>query len=218
MLVLENGTIEGTIGGGALEMQVMKDAAEVIRSGKPVKNIYDLDKDLDMSCGGFTEVYIEPVVPELKLYIFGAGHIGTALAKLAPEFGFNVTLFDNRQLDIVDKIKANTDFIGNDYFNSIDKAVFDERTFIVIVTPKHSYDEEILSVCAKKPSAYIGMIGSKTKIAKVKNRLLDNNILTEKDLSRIDMPIGIKFNAVSPQEIALSILAKMIDVKNRQLF
>ncbi len=214
MIVFEDGSIEGTIGGGTLEMQVIKDALETIKELKPVKLVYDLDKDMDMNCGGFTEVYIEPVAPDMKLYIFGAGHIGKALAEFAPDFGFSVTLFDNRELTFENNKGWNLEYIGKDYIESIKQVKFDENTFVVIVTPKHSYDEEILSICAKKQSAYIGMIGSKTKIAKARKRLLENKILTEEELDRIDMPIGIKFNAVSPQEIAVSILAKMIDVKN----
>jgi len=214
MVVFEDGSTEGTVGGGTLEMQVIKDALSAIKESKPVKQVYDLDKDMDMNCGGFTEVYIEPLAPHLKLYIFGAGHIGNALAGLAPDFGFTVTLFDNRELVFENSNGWNIEYIGKDYFESIKKVKFDKNTFIVIVTPKHSYDEEILSVCAKKEFAYLGMIGSKTKIAKARKRLVENNILTEKELDRIDMPIGIKFKAITPEEIALSILAKMIDVKN----
>ncbi len=214
MIVFEDGRQEGTVGGGSLEMAVIENAKKVIAKGLPEKFVYNLDEDLSMNCGGFAEVYIEPLIPPLKLYIFGAGHIGKALSEFAPDFGFSVTFFDNRNVDIPDDLNANKEYIGKDYFKSIDSVDFDNNTYIVIVTPKHSYDEEILSVCAKKPAAYIGMIGSKTKIAKARKRLLDNGILTAEELDKVDMPIGIKFNAITPKEIALSILAKMIDVKN----
>jgi xanthine dehydrogenase accessory factor len=214
MIVFEDGTVEGTVGGGALEMQVIKDALKTIKESKPVKLVYDLDKDMDMNCGGFTEVYIEPLAPDLKLYIFGAGHIGKALAEYAPDFGFSVTLFDNRELTFENNKGWNLEYIGKDYMESIEQVSFDYNTFVVIVTPKHSYDEEILSVCAKEKFAYLGMIGSKTKIAKARKRLVENNVLTEEEIDKVDMPIGIKFNAITPGEIALSILAKMIDVKN----
>jgi xanthine dehydrogenase accessory factor len=214
MIVFEDGSIEGTIGGGTLEMQVIKDALETIKESKPVKLVYDLDKDMDMNCGGFTEVYIEPVAPDLKLYIFGVGHIGKALAEFAPGFDFSVTLFDNRELTFENKKGWNLEYIGQDYIESIKQVKFDENTFVVIVTPKHSYDEEILSVCAKKEFAYLGMIGSKTKIAKARKRLIESNVLTEEEINKVDMPIGIRFKAITPDEIALSILAKMIDVKN----
>ena len=214
MIVYEDGSIEGTVGGGNLEMLAIKDAQAAIISSKPVKRVYDLAKDLDMSCGGVTEVYIEPILPDLKLYIFGSGHVGRAVARYAPDFDFQVTLFDSRKIPINTSNTINQEYIGKDYIDSIEEVIFDTNTFIMIATHTHASDEKLLSICAKKPSAYVGMIGSKTKITQVRKRLTEQNILTEKELNRVDMPIGIALNAVSPQEIAVSILAKMIDVKN----
>ncbi len=214
MIVYEDGSIEGTIGGGQLEMLTIKDAQAAIRTAKPIKQVYDLAKDLDMSCGGLTEMYIEPIVSDLKLYIFGSGHVGQAVARYAPDFDFQVTLFDSRDIVVKNCDNLNLEFIGKEYSRSIDNVVFDTNTFIVIATHSHESDEELLSICAQKESAYLGMIGSKNKIGQARKRLLENNTLTEQELDRVDMPIGISFNAVSPQEIAVSILAKMIDVKN----
>ncbi len=101
-----------------------------------------------------------------------------------------------------------------DYTKAAKEIEFNDQSYIVIVTPKHKYDEEILEIVAKKPAAYVGMIGSKNKVAKARERILKEKILTEEELNKVDMPIGIKFNAQTPEEIAISILAKMIDVKN----
>ena len=214
MIVFEDGNTEGTIGGGGLELQVIEDAVGVIFSNEPKVFKHALAKDLGMACGGHHLIYIEPINPENKLYIFGAGHIGKALAIYAPDFGFSVTLIDHRE-DIFDKEQdSKINFIQGKYLDTVNELTFDESTFVVIVTPKHSFDEDVLAKCATKTFAYLGMIGSKTKIAKARKRYLTEQTLTEKELDAVDMPIGIKFNAQTPEEIALSILAKMIDVKN----
>jgi xanthine dehydrogenase accessory factor len=214
MIVFEDKSIEGTIGGGSLEFKVMDDALKVISGNKPYKFIYDLDEDLSMHCGGTAEVYIEPVLLDSNLYIFGAGHIGKALAKYASDFGFHVIFIDNRK-EITDGIDTyKTQFIQDDYIVAAQKLEFSENDFIVIVTPKHAFDEEVLAVCAKKTFGYLGMIGSKTKIALARKRFMEEKILTEQELNKVDMPIGIKFNAQTPEEIAISILAKLIDVRN----
>jgi xanthine dehydrogenase accessory factor len=214
MIVFENGSTEGTIGGGSLEMKAIEDAMKVISENKPMKFAYELEDDLSMHCGGTAEVYIEPLVPILKLMIFGAGHIGKALIKYAPDFGFNITLIDHRKelLDNFDSEKI--ELINEKYLKAAERLVSDQNTCIVIVTPKHVFDEEVLALFAKKPFAYLGMIGSKTKIALARKRLIEEKKLTEKELDRVDMPIGIKFNAQTPEEIAISILAKLIDIKN----
>jgi xanthine dehydrogenase accessory factor len=214
MIVFADGSIYGTIGGGSVEKEVALKAVTLIKSGKPEKCTFSLEKDLGMHCGGYMEVFIEPICPLKKLYIFGAGHIGKALAKFAKELDFAITLFDPREGIFHDKEFGDYTCNNEDYFKAIDSAVFDENTFCVIVTPKHSFDEDILARIAKKPSAYIGMIGSIRKVDLLKKRFVAEKILTKKELEKIDMPIGIKFAAETPQEIAISIIAKIIDVRN----
>lgn len=216
MIVFEDGETEGSIGGGGLELKVIEDAVGVIFSNEPRVFKHALAKDLGMACGGHHLIYIEPIKPENKLYIFGAGHIGKALAQFAPDFGFSVTLIDHRE-DIFDEAqKSRINCLQSNYLEAADDLPIDENTFVVIVTPKHSFDEDVLAKCAKKPFAYLGMIGSKTKIAKARKKYLQEKTLSENELNNVDMPIGIKFNAQTPEEIALSILAKMIDVKNNK--
>lgn len=216
MIVFEDGRIEGTVGGGSLEMQVIKNALQVISNREPKKFIYDLDNDMDMNCGGYTEVYIEPVLPQQQLFIFGAGHIGKALAKYAPDFGFAITIIDNREGLEKEFDQNKIRFLNKEYVEATKEIEFTEQSFIVIVTPKHAYDEDVLAICAKKQFAYLGMIGSKNKVALARKRMLSENILSEEELDKVDMPIGIKFNAQTSEEIAISILAKLIDRKNRK--
>lgn len=214
MIVYADKTIFGTIGGGSIETQVIDDAIAIIRTGIPDRKVYNLEADLSMQCGGEVEVYIEPIHPALELYIFGAGHIGRYVAKYAVDFGFTIVLFDERKELFNDLEIPGCQLILDDYLESIAKISFDENTYSVIVTPKHERDEAILSAIAGKPHAYIGMIGSKRKVAAVRKNLLERNILTEEQLDDVDMPIGMEFAAQTPQEIAISIIAKIIDVKN----
>jgi xanthine dehydrogenase accessory factor len=214
MIVFADGSVYGTIGGGSIEKDVVERAVKIISSGKPEKCVFDLGKDLGMHCGGNMEVYIEPICQVQKLYIFGAGHIGKALAGFARELDFAVTVIDPRE-----NIFAEMEFFGctcmnTDYFKAIDEIGFDKHSYMVIVTPKHVYDEDILARVGRKPHAYIGMIGSKRKVALLKRRFLEEKLLTEEELAAIDMPIGIQMLAETPQEIAISILAKLIDVRN----
>jgi xanthine dehydrogenase accessory factor len=175
---------------------------------------YHLEEDLNMHCGGTMQVYFEGIGCAPKLYIFGGGHIGKALAGYATGLGFRPTVFDQRDgiFDSWDLAGIETK-IGN-YLQLIDSTTFDRNSYIVIVTPKHEFDETILMACAPLEYAYLGMIGSKRKVAEIRNKALENNILAAEILSKIDMPIGLPFAAETPAEIAISIAAKMIDVKN----
>lgn len=214
MLVFGDGSIKGTIGGGSVEFQVIQDALKLIATGEPLVKNYHLEEDLKMHCGGTMQVYFEGIGCSPKLYIFGGGHIGKALAGFATGLGFRPTVFDQR-----DGIFDSWDFpgietrIGN-YLQIIESLTFDRNSYIVIVTPKHEFDETILLACASLEYAYLGMIGSKRKVAEIRNKALENKVLTAEILSKIDMPIGLPFAAETPAEIAISILAKMIDVKN----
>jgi len=214
MIVFADGSIYGSIGGGSVEKEVAEKAVELIASIKPAKFGFSLEKDLGMHCGGYMEVYIEPINSAQKLFIFGAGHTGKAVALFAQELDFSITLFDPRENIFNDKIFEAYTCINKDYFQAIEEAVFDENTYIVIVTPKHVFDEEILAKVARKPHAYLGMIGSRRKVDLLKKRFMEEKIFTGEELEKIDMPIGVKLKAESPQEIAISIVAKLIDVRN----
>ncbi len=214
MIVYEDGKITGTVGGGAIEKDVMDKALEIMNTNTPGYFIFNLKNDLNMECGGAAEVYIEPVNQKIKLYIFGAGHIGKALSDLAFILGFEVNVIDERPgiFDTYanDKIKT----INKHYADFVKDTRFDKRSFIVIVTHKHIHDADILKLVCNKQHSYLGMIGSKIKVEKIRKDLIDENYLSAPEAEKIDMPIGIKFKAITPNEIAISILAKLIDVRN----
>jgi xanthine dehydrogenase accessory factor len=160
------------------------------------------------------EVYIEPINPSQKLLIFGAGHIGKAISLFAKELDFSIYIVDPRENIFTEEMLRDHHCINEDYFKAIDEFPFDENTYSVIVTPKHLFDEEILGKIARKPHAYLGMLGSSRKVEMARQRFLAEKVLTKEELDAVDMPIGIKFRVQTPQEIAVSILAKLIDVRN----
>ena len=214
MIVYEDGKIEGTVGGGAIEKDVIEKALEIMNAHSPEYFTFNLKNDLNMECGGGAEVYIEPVNQKKKLYIFGAGHIGKALSGFALNLGFDVCVIDERPGIFEAYTDDNIKQINKDYNEAANALKFDQRSFIVIVTHSHLHDASILKLLCNKPYAYIGMIGSKTKVEKIKNELVTEKYLTQDALVNIDSPIGLKFKAITPNEIAISILAKLIDVRN----
>lgn len=214
MLVYSDGQIEGTIGGGSIEKQVIIDALAQIKLNSPLLKKYNLADDLGMHCGGKMEIYIEPLFAKIDLFIFGAGHIGRAIAKYSLDFGFQPTLIDERPEIINTLNNDNFKVINKEYSQALKEINITSESYIVLVSHKHKFDEIILAEVGKINYKYLGMIGSKNKVAIARKRFLDEKILTEEQLNKVDMPIGIKFNAQTPEEIAISIIAKLIDVKN----
>lgn len=214
MLVLENGKIYGTIGGGNLEKQVIEKALNTIETKISKLYKFELLQQLGMCCGGTVEIFIEPVMKKNKLYIFGAGHVGTALAGFAAETDFEVTVLDDRKEYIEELKNEKVLKICSDFESAINNLEFDDNTFIVIATYSHPSDRTILSLCIKNPKAYIGMIGSRRKVEVTRKKFIENKIATEQEINEIDMPIGMDINPDTPAEIAISILAKIIEVKN----
>ena len=216
MLVYPDGKIWGTIGGGKVELKVIEDALIAMQQQKCSLKHYDLVKQLKMSCGGSMDVYIEPVMSRNKLYIFGAGHTGRALAKRAMEFDFEVTIIDDRSEYLEDIILPEAKKIHNDYVKALQTLFFDSRTYITIMTYSHDHDRDILSYCLKQPHNYIGMIGSMRKVEETKKQFIATGLASLEELAKIDMPMGIEIDADGPDEISISILAKLLAVKNKK--
>jgi xanthine dehydrogenase accessory factor len=214
MLVTKNGSIKGTIGGGNLEKQVIKDAMKVLEKQEPQLFRHDLLHQHEMCCGGTVQIYIEPIMKKNKLYIFGAGHTGKALANIATALDFETVVIDDRKeyMDELDNPKINK--MNLPFSEALKILPFDEKTYVAIMTYSHPLDRDILFYCLKKPHAYIGMIGSKRKVEITKKILKETNFADDEIINKIDMPMGIDIGAEGPEEIALSILAKIVKVKN----
>lgn len=214
MIVTPGRKIYGTIGGGHVELQVIGEAMKILGKNVSKKIAFNLREDSKMHCGGSVEVYLESEVTANRLVIFGAGHVGSALAGLARDFGFRVTLVDNREELLVKLEDMGYEVIRGEYAQAANNLETDKNTYLVVTTPQHKYDEEVTGILANKTYKYLGMIGSRKKVATARKAYMDKKILTTKQIDRIDMPIGIPFNAQTPGEIAVSILAKIIDIKN----
>lgn len=214
MIVYANGKIYGTIGGGELEKKVIENAIEVSEKKKPQLFRHDLLHQHNMCCGGTVEIYIEPIMKKNKLYIFGAGHTGQALAKLSCDFDFETVLIDDRK-EYIDNCKlAEVSKMNLLYEQALKLLPFDEQTYICIMTYSHPIDRDILAFCLKKSFAYLGMIGSRRKVEMTKKMFTEGLNIAPEDLEKVDMPMGIDIGAEGPEEIALSILGKLIAVKN----
>jgi len=215
MLVKADGSINGTVGGGTLEKRLIEEAMVALKSETPKSVHFDLGKDLSMSCGGAISAFIEPLIRMPQLIIFGAGHIGSVLTKIAKMLGFRVVVADNRPEFANSTRLPDADILyAESYQNNLAQINFDSDTYIVIVTHQHAHDQQILEYCVRKPFAYIGMIGSKTKVKKAFEQLRNKGV-EEEMIAKIYSPIGLEIGAQTPAEIAVSIAAELIAVKNR---
>lgn len=212
MLVFPEGNIEGSIGGGALEAECIKNAQQVIANNTSKLYKHALEKDHEMTCGGYVEIFIEPLVTQKKLYIFGGGHVGRALAEIAAKLNFNVSVIDSRK-EVLDAYKTITCY-NLEIEEAFSTLNFDENTFICTATHQHAGDRKVVSLALKHKFAYLGMIGSKRKVAKT-IELLKNRGFSDSEISKIDMPMGVPINCETPQEIAVAVLAKLIDIRNK---
>ncbi len=215
MLVRADGSILGTIGGGSVELQVIKEAIEVIKMGKPRHLCYRLKEgeELGMICGGDVEVFIEPILSAPTLFIFGGGHISFTLAKMAKLVGFKIVVIDDRpEYANPQRFPEAEQTLVSDYAKAFSKLKIGKTGYIVIVTHGHRGDETVLERAVATEAKYIGMIGSKTKNKAVYSHLMAKGIPQEL-LDKVHAPIGLSIHAQTPEEIAVSILAEIIQVR-----
>lgn len=214
MLVKQNGSIIGTIGGGKIEADVIQEALELIESNTLHQKTYDLTEDEGMLCGGTVEVLFEPFGKAQQLLIFGAGHIAHSLAPLARKAGFAVTVIDNRvKYANPERFPDANSIVSKPFPEALKTLDFTYQTYIVIVTHAHAYDEEILAYCLDQPYAYLGMIASKRKSKTILNTLREKGS-PEEQLEKVHTPIGLDIGAETPFEIAISILSEIIGVRH----
>jgi xanthine dehydrogenase accessory factor len=217
MLVRPDGSILGTIGGGSLEAQIIKEAVKVIRQGRPKRIHRSLTakeaEEEGMICGGDLEVFIEPILTPPTLYIFGGGHIALALTKMGKLCGFNIAVVDDRaEFATAERFPQADTLLAEDFNKSFAKLNIDNSSYIVIVTHGHQHDEVVLEWAVTTPARYIGMIGSRTKNETIYSHLQARGI-TQAQLDRVHAPIGLEIGAQTPEEIAVSILAEVIKVR-----
>jgi len=213
MIVTADGKTYGTVGGGEVEQKVIAMALEVAGQTSPKFVKINLEEEAEMQCGGSVDVYLEPVGALDRVVIIGVGHVGGVVADFAHRLGFSVTLIDPRE-NILDRFEnKGFELIRDGFVTAAENLVSDQNTYFVITTPRHDFDQELTAICAKKPHRYVGMMGSSRKVATAVKYYLEKNILSKAEIDKIDMPIGLAINAETPEEIALSITAKLVKVR-----
>jgi xanthine dehydrogenase accessory factor len=166
--------------------------------------------------GDAEEVFVEPVLPSPLLVIAGGGHVGRAVAMEALRVGFDVTLIDDRpEFAAAALFPPGVNVLCGPVPQQIAACPLDADSFVVLATRGHRHDAEALAACIHRPLAYLGMIGSRRKVALVRKNFLETGLATEEEFDRVRAPIGIEIGAVTVPEIAVSIVAQLIAVRRR---
>jgi xanthine dehydrogenase accessory factor len=214
MLVREDGSIAGTIGGGAAEAAVIAEAKEVIASGVSRMVTYDLHEnprmDIGMVCGGSLNVYVEAIQPPRTAYLFGAGHINALTAKVAKLAGLEAEVIDDRpEFASPERFPDARALHTGDFKAALTGLKPNSRALIFIATRGHALDADALRWAVDTPAAYIGMIGSRRKVQFVYNKLKLDGV-SEEQFARVHAPVGLNIGATTPEEIAVAVAAEMI--------
>lgn len=213
MLVLADGSIRGTIGGGAIEQATRDQAAQVLRTGRALVFKAHLTRDLAMCCGGRMEIFIEPVGHTPPLFVFGGGHVGQRLCAIASAAGFAVTVIDGRaEFAAAERHPDAVRCLVQDPLEALDELPWGANAYAVIVTHDHRMDEDLLAALISRPRRYLGMIGSRAKVHRFLKRYRARGVDLA-DLGGVRAPIGLDIAAREPGEIAVAIVAEMIAVR-----
>jgi xanthine dehydrogenase accessory factor len=217
MLVRDDGSIAGTIGGGCVEAEVWQAAREVMEAEKPRTLTFNLNQDpkydTGLVCGGTLDIFVEPVLPPALLYIFGAGHVATNLYQVAKNAGFDIVLVDDREAYANrERFPEAREVYAEDFEQVTARLAPNESSYLVIVTRGHRDDMRVLRWAVKTPARYIGMIGSKRKTIAIFKEL-EKEGLPAHLFERVHAPVGLDIGAVTPEEIAVAITAELIAVR-----
>jgi xanthine dehydrogenase accessory factor len=216
MLVREDGSIAGTVGGGCVEAEVWAAAKDVLSTETPRKMTFNLNHeaayDAGLICGGTLEIFVEPILPQPMLYLFGGGHVSAAVARVAHPAGFAIGIVDDREsFANAERFPMATEIYAT-YEEAFAKIQPGASTYLVIVTRGHKDDMRVLEWAVQTPARYIGMIGSKRKVLSVYRALEKQGIPAEK-FERVHAPVGLEIGALAPEEIAVSITAELIGIR-----
>lgn len=216
MIVLRDGAIRGTVGGGAIEKQVI-DAALALFDAKESSRLLEthLTHELGMCCGGKMKIFLEKHAAVAELFVFGAGHVGRELAVLAHRVRFRVTVVDDRpewtrrerfgegiRVETADPARIALALPGG------------VNVYFCVTTHDHPLDQAVLEALLRKPAAYHGVIGSVRKAERFKLRLRASGF-TDEELAKMRSPMGLPIAALTPEEIAVSIVAELIQIRRR---
>jgi xanthine dehydrogenase accessory factor len=233
MLVDPRGSIAGTVGGGPLEAVVIQEAVKLLREGGPsgerrfmlttagdaaevIPPGAPLSEELGMKCGGEVTVFLDVVRPAARLILYGAGHVGERVASIAGEIGLSTVVVDDRK-----------EFATKERFPSAAEVRCEDLTaqplggiapgpadFVVILTRCHALDEGVLEAALQTQARYVGLIGSKRKVAVILRNIARRTGRDPRADERLHAPIGLKLGDKTPGEIAISILAEILLIKS----
>lgn len=217
LLVREDGSMVGTIGGGCVEAEVWTAAREVIQTEQPRRLTFNLGQDAaydnGLICGGQLDVFVEPVLPIPHAFIFGGGHISKSLSKVATLAGFATVVVDNREsFANRERFPEAVAVHAAEYEDIFPQLPIGETSYVIIVTRGHRDDMRVLKLALATPARYLAMIGSKRKVLNV-IRELEKEGIARGAFEKIHAPMGLDIGAISPEEIAISVTAEMIAVR-----
>ena len=217
MLVYEDGGRVGTIGGGFTENEVCREALAALKTGKPKLLSFDLTgvdhEESALVCGGFMQVYVEPVYPDPTLFIFGAGFVSKAVAGAAKPVGFRIAVVDDRaECANPESFKNADDFYVDSWEKVFDKLPVNDSSYLVIANRGHKLDLICLRFALKTSARYIGILGSPQKTQSLFD-LLEKEGFDRADLERVFVPVGIDIGSETAEEIAVSLVAELIAVR-----
>jgi xanthine dehydrogenase accessory factor len=214
MLFHEDGSTVGTVGGGCVEAEVWQAAREVMESDKPRTLSFNLNQnpryDTGLVCGGSLDVFVEPVAPPARVYVFGAGHVGHSVYRAARLAGFEVVVIDDRDTFACRERFPDAHEIHAGELDQVTPSLAPSAgSSIVIATRGHRDDMGVLRWAVTTPARYIGMLGSRRKVLTI-YRELEADGVSPDALARVRAPIGIDIGSATPEEIAISIVAELI--------
>jgi xanthine dehydrogenase accessory factor len=217
LLVREDGSILGTVGGGCVEAEVWNAAREVMEAEQSRKLSFSLSQDAaydnGLICGGQLDVFIEPIIPQPAAFIFGAGHISKSLAKVADLAGFRTVIIDDRETFANrERFPEADEVYADEYENVFPQLHINESSYLIIVTRGHRDDMRILKWAVTTNARYVAMIGSRRKVISVVKELQQEG-LAPGAFEHIHAPMGFDIGAITPEEIAVSVVAEMIAVR-----
>ena len=216
MLVHEDGSIAGTIGGGCVEADVWAAAKEVMYAEQPRKMTFNLNHeaayDAGLICGGTLEVFVEPILPQPLLYIFGGGHVSLGVSRVAHAAGFAINVIDDRAAFANAERFPMANEVYESYEDAFAKIKPNASSYLLIVTRGHKDDMRVLAWAVRTDARYVGMIGSKRKVISV-YKALEKEGYGAEEFERVHAPVGLDIGALSPEEIAVSITAELISVR-----
>ncbi len=219
MLVGEEGTLVGTIGGGCVEAEVIQAAREVLADEKPRTLRFNLNEnpkyDTGLICGGSLEIFVEPVLPASVVYVFGAGHVGLNVYRVARIAGFEVTVIDDRDTYASrERFPEAREILTGDIEATLASLRPSAASSIVIATRGHRDDMRVLRWAVGTPARYVGMLGSRRKVLTIFRALREEGV-DAAALERVYAPVGLDIGAATPEEIAVAVVAELIAHRRR---